>query len=345
MENFKPSDKYQTINTIDSHTAGEPFRIIVSGVPEPVGNTMLEKRKYAKIHLDHIRKVLMFEPRGHADMYGCLITEPVTNKADFGILFMHNEGFSTMCGHGIIAAATVAVETGFVKIHSAGQKIRIDTPAGLVTAVPNIVADRTESVTFENVPSFALKLDAVVDVPELGNITYDLGFGGAFYAFVNAREVGLECTPDYFGELAKKGRMIKNAIMVSKTINHTLEQALEQELGFLYGIIFVDYPNIDNIHSRHCCVFADGEVDRSPTGTGVSARLAILHKRDKIKAGENIVINSIINSSFTCSIKKLFNVKNYEAVIPKVTGSAYITGRHEFLIDPADPLNKGFILR
>ena len=336
---------YKTINTIDSHTAGEPFRIIVSGVSEPVGNTMLEKRKYAKTHLDHIRKVLMFEPRGHADMYGCLITEPVTNKADFGILFMHNEGFSTMCGHGIIAAATVAVETGFVKIYSAGQKIRIDTPAGLVTAVPNIIAERIESVTFENVPSFALTLDAVVNVPGLGNISYDLGFGGAFYAFVNAREVGLECTPDYFGELAKKGRMIKNAIMVSKTINHTLEQALEKEFGFLYGIIFVDYPNIDNIHSRHCCVFADGEVDRSPTGTGVSARLAILFKRNKIKAGEDIIINSILNSSFTCSIKKLFKVKNYEAVIPKVTGSAYITGRHEFLIDPADPLNKGFILR
>ncbi len=341
MKNFKPSDRYQIIKTIDSHTGGEPFRIIISGVPEPVGDTILEKRRYAKKHLDHIRKTLMFEPRGHADMYGCFITEPVTDNADFGILFMHNEGFSTMCGHGIIAVTTVVVETGFVKIKTAGQKIRIDTPAGLVTAVPNLSDSRVESVTFENVPSFVLELDAVVDVPEIGRVSYDLGFGGAFYAFVNAGDIGLECTPNYFGELAKKGKMIKNTIMASKTVKHPLEQ----DLGFLYGVIFVDFPDLENIHSRHCCIFAEGEVDRSPTGTGVSARLAILNKRNEIKPGENIVISSIINSNFKCGIKELTKIENYDAIIPKVTGSAYITGRHEFLIDPEDPLNNGFILR
>ncbi|MCP4672978.1 MAG: proline racemase family protein [Desulfobacula sp.] len=341
MKNFKPSDRYQVIKTIDSHTCGEPFRIILSGVPEPVGDTILEKRKHAKKHLDHIRKTLMFEPRGHADMYGCFLTEPVTDNADFGILFMHNEGFSTMCGHGIIAVTTIAVETGFVKIRTAGQKIKIDTPAGLVTAVPNMHGSRVESVTFENVPSFVLESNAVVDVPEIGKIPYDLGFGGAFYAFVNAGDAGLECTPDFFAELAKKGKMIKNAIMDSRIIKHPLEQ----DLGFLYGVIFVDYPDLDNIHSRHCCIFAEGEVDRSPTGTGVSARLAILNKNNQIKTGEDIVINSIINSSFKCCIKKLTKVGNHDAVVPKVTGSAYITGRHEFLIDPEDPLNHGFILR
>ena len=180
MKNFIPSDKYLKIKTIDSHTAGEPFRVITSGVAEPVGDTILEKRKYAKNHLDHIRKILMFEPRGHADMYGCFITKPVTKDADFGILFIHNEGFSTMCGHGIIAITTVAVETGFVKIKTPGQMIRIDTPAGLVTATPNMNNDRVESVTFENVPSFATKLNENIDVPGLGQVTYDLGFGGAF---------------------------------------------------------------------------------------------------------------------------------------------------------------------
>jgi trans-L-3-hydroxyproline dehydratase len=341
MKSFIPSNRYSKIKTIDSHTAGEPFRIITSGVPAPIGDTILEKRRYAKKHLDHFRKILMFEPRGHADMYGCFVTEPVTENADFGILFIHNEGFSTMCGHGIIAITTVAVETGFVKLLVPGQKIRIDTPAGLVTAVPNMDGDRVRSVTFENVASFAPELDAVVDVPELGKVTYDLGFGGAFYAFVNARDLGLKCTPDYFAELVKKGRMIKNAIMASKKIVHPFEK----DLSFLYGTIFVDIPDIENVHSRHCCIFAEGEVDRSPTGTGVSARLAILNERNDIQPGVDIVINSIIDSSFTCGIARQTQVGKHKAVIPKVTGSAYLTGIHEFLIDPDDPLNQGFILR
>ncbi len=341
MKNFIPSNKYLKIKTIDAHTAGEPFRIITSGVAEPVGKTILEKRKYAKKHLDHIRKILMFEPRGHADMYGCFITKPVTKTADFGILFIHNEGFSTMCGHGIIAITTVAVETGFIKIKTPGQVIRIDTPAGLVTATPKMDNDRVESVTFENVPSFAPKLNETINVPDLGKVTYDLGFGGAFYAFVAARDIGMECTPEYFPELVKKGRMIKNAIMASKKIIHPLEK----DLSFLYGTIFVDTPDLENVHSRHCCIFAEGEVDRSPTGTGVSARLAILNKKNKIEPGVDITINSIINTSFTCRIVRLTQVENQKAIIPEVTGSAYITGVHDFLIDPDDPLNQGFILR
>ena len=190
-------------------------------------------------------------------------------------------------------------------------------------------------------PSFALELDAVVDVPGIGKVTYDLGFGGAFYAFVNARDLGLCCTPEYFSELVQKGRKIKNAIMASKKIIHPFEK----DLGFLYGTIFVDDPELENIHSRHCCIFAEGEVDRSPTGTGVSARLAILHKRNEIQPGYDIVINSLINTSFTCGIAELTKMGDYDAIIPKVTGSAYITGIHEFLIDPEDPLNQGFILR
>jgi len=341
MKNFIPSDKYLKIKTIDAHTAGEPFRIITSGVDEPVGDTILEKRRYAEKHLNHIRKILMFEPRGHADMYGCFITESVTKNADFGILFIHNEGFSTMCGHGIIAITTVAVETGFVKIKTPGQMIRIDTPAGLVTATPNINNDRVESVTFENVPSFAPRLDEIIDVPGLGKVRYDLGFGGAFYAFVEARDLEMECTPEYFPELVKKGRMIKDAIMATKQIIHPIEK----DLSFLYGTIFVDTPDLENVHSRHCCIFAEGEVDRSPTGTGVSARLAILNKKNEIKPGVDISINSIINTSFTCKIARLTQVENQKAIIPEVTGSAYITGVHTFLIDPHDPLNQGFILR
>ncbi|MCP4022518.1 MAG: proline racemase family protein [Desulfobacteraceae bacterium] len=341
MDHFIPSGKYQKIATIDAHTAGEPFRIITSGVPEPKGITILEKRRDAKANLDHIRKILMFEPRGHADMYGCFITEPATPGADFGILFIHNEGFSTMCGHGIIAVTTIAVETGFIEPNPLDPEIKIDTPAGLVRARANMGPHGVESVSFKNVASFAPDIDAIVTVPDLGDVRYDLGFGGAFYAFVNAKDLNLECTPDYFPLLIEKGRKIKNAVMAQKKIIHPYEE----DLGFLYGTIFVDYPDIEGVHSRHCCVFAEGEVDRSPTGTGVSARLAILNQKNKIKKNECIQINSIINSSFTGEITDYAKAGEHSAVIPKITGSAYITGKHEFLIDPSDPLNQGFILR
>ncbi len=341
MKNFTPGDRYTRIKTIDSHTAGEPFRIITDGVPQPIGSTILEKRKFAKENLDHIRKILMFEPRGHADMYGCFVTPPVTENADFGVLFIHNEGFSTMCGHGIIALTTVAIETGFVTVSKEKPYIGIDTPAGLVIATPNMDGTRVASVTFKNVASFAPKLDETIDVPGIGTVTYDLAFGGAFYAFVNAEDVGIACTPDNFNLLVEKGRKIKNAIMAEKKIVHPFEA----DLGFLYGTIFVDTPDLENVHSRHCCIFAEGEVDRSPTGTGVSARLAILHKRNQIKPGQDIVINSIINQGFTCQVADTATAGPHAAIIPKVTGSAYITGVHEFYIDPEDPLRNGFILR
>lgn len=341
MKTFKPGNHYQKIRTIDAHTAGEPFRIIIEGTPQPKGRTILEKRAYAKQHLDPIRQALMFEPRGHADMYGCFITEPVTKTADFGILFMHNEGFSTMCGHGIIAIATVAVETGFVRLSDEKRDIRIDTPAGLVTAVPQVENGRVLSVSFKNVASFAPELDVRIDVPGIGRVTYDLGFGGAFYAFVDAGQIGLSCSPEYFPQLVDNGRRIKQAVMAEKTITHPFEA----DLGFLYGTIFTDNPGIEGVHSRHCCIFAEGEVDRSPTGTGVSARLAILHKKGQIRPGQDITINSIIDSGFSCRVHEETRFGPHDAVIPKVTGSAYITGTHEFLIDPADPLKNGFILR
>ena len=180
MIKFKAPDRFQKITTIDSHTAGEPFRIITGGVPDPVGSTILEKRRYAKQNLDHIRKMLMFEPRGHADMYGCFVTPPVTPLADFGVLFIHNEGFSTMCGHGIIALTTVAVETGFAKVSEEKPHIMIDSPAGLITAYPYIENGRVVSVTFENVASFAPELDQTIDIPGLGQVRYDLALAVRF---------------------------------------------------------------------------------------------------------------------------------------------------------------------
>jgi trans-L-3-hydroxyproline dehydratase len=339
--NWNPPSHWQKITTIDAHTEGEPFRVIVSGFPELPGETILARRRYAKEHFDHLRRALMWEPRGHADMYGCIVTPPVSPDADVGILFIHNEGYSTMCGHGIIGFVTVALETGMFPMTEPEATIRIDSPAGLVTAHARVSEGRVQSVYFHNVPSFVLELDAVVEVPGLGRVQYDLAFGGAFYAYVNAADVGLNCRPEDFRQLIETGMKIKRAVMATRAIPHPFEE----DLSFLYGTIFVGEAEDPRHHSRNVCIFADGEVDRSPTGTGVSGRLAIHHARGELALGEAITIESIIGSTFTGRVAQPAAFGPHAAVVPEVEGTAHITGRHEFLIDPADELKDGFLLR
>lgn len=338
---WTPPSGWHRIQTIDAHTEGEPFRVIVNGFPDLPGDTILARRRYAKEHFDHLRTALMWEPRGHADMYGCIVTPPVSPEAVAGILFIHNEGYSTMCGHGVIGFATVALETGMFPMIEPETVIRIDTPAGLVTAHARIKNGRVVGVYFHNVPSFVLELDAEVDVPGLGRVRYDLAFGGAFYAYVNAADVGVGCRPEDFRQLIEKGMMIKRAVMDSRRIPHPFEE----DLSFLYGTIFVGEAEKPEHHSRNVCIFAEGEVDRSPTGTGVSGRLAIHHARDELAVGESITIESIIGSSFNGRVAQTTTFASLAAIIPEVEGTAHITGRHEFLIDPADELRKGFLLR
>lgn len=340
-ETWRPPDEWLKISTIDVHAEGEPLRIVISGFPEPKGKTILDRRRYAVEKLDDLRTALMWEPRGHADMYGCVITPPETAQADFGILFMHNEGFSTMCGHGIIGAATAALETGMIKKVEPETTVKIDTPAGLVTAHARVARGRVESVRFHNVPSFVLALDENVNLPGLGNMTYDLAFGGAFYAYVRAEDLNLKCTPSEYCLLIEKGMSIKRAIMASRPVVHPSKK----DLSFLYGTIFTAASASQGVFSRNVCIFAEGEVDRSPTGTGVSGYLAVLYRRGKIKVNEPVIIESIIGSRFTGRIVEATSFGPHPAVIPEVEGSAYITGRHEFLIDPLDPLRSGFILR
>ena len=274
-------------------------------------------------------------------MYGGLLTPPVTPEAALGVLFLHNEGFSTMCGHGIIALATVALEIGLFPSAAPETTIRIDTPAGLVTAYATMEEGHVGRVRFENVPSFVVALDERVEVPGLGPVRYDLAFGGAFYAFVRAEEVGVTCEPDRFRALIETGMRIKRAVMARRPIPHPFEE----DLSFLYGTIFVGPPVDSGAHSRNVCVFAEGEVDRSPTGTGVSARLAIHHARGEIRTGERITIESILGTTFTGRVVRTTTFGPHAAVVPEVEGSAYLTGRHEFLLDPRDPLKDGFILR
>ena len=341
MLDWKPPEGWLRITSIDAHTAGEPFRVITSGFPELEGDTILARRRYAGEHLDHLRTALMLEPRGHADMYGCIVTPAVTPEADIGILFMHNEGYSTMCGHGIIGITKVALETGLLPMTEPETTIRIDAPAGMITAHARVEQGQVTEVRFQNVPSFVLALDERVEVPGLGTVRYDLAFGGAFYAFVQAEDAGVRCIPEEFRKLIEKGLAIKREVMDARAIPHPFEE----DLSFLYGTIFVGPPLGTGAHSRNVCIFADGEVDRCPTGTGVSARLAIHYARGEIGIDEPMVVESIIGSRFTGRIVEATSFGPHQAVIPEVTGTAHITGRHEFLIDPNDPLRDGFMLR
>ena len=334
-------DDWLEIETIDAHAAGEPLRIILSGLPEIKGATILEKRRYMKENLDHYRTALMFEPRGHADMYGCIITPPVTSEADFGVIFMHNEGYSTMCGHGIIAVTTVVLETGMFEMVEPVTQIKIDSPAGLITSYAKIKNGKVESVYFHNIPSFAFLQDQIVDAPPLGKVKFDVAFGGAFYAFVKADQLGLTMHESEFRELIEKGMMIKRAVMQNFAIKHPFED----ELSFLYGTIFYGTPLSDSSDSRNVCIFAEGEVDRSPTGTGVSARAALHYAKKELAFNTPMVVESIIGTKFSAKVIKETKFGEYDAVIPEVEGNAFITGKNIFYINPDDPLRKGFILR
>ncbi|KAF0152255.1 MAG: proline racemase [Ignavibacteria bacterium] len=335
-----PED-WMEIETIDAHTGGEPLRIILSGLPEIKGKTILEKRRYMKENLDHYRTALMFEPRGHADMYGCVITPPVTDDSDFGVIFMHNEGYSTMCGHGIIAITKVVLETGMFEMIEPVTQIKIDSPAGLITSHARIKNGKVESVYLHNVPSFLYKKDLTFDVPSIGKINFDIAYGGAFYAFVKAEQLGLTMRESEFREMIEKGMMIKRAVMQNFEIKHPFNE----ELSFLYGTIFYGNPLSKDAASRNVCVFAEGEVDRSPTGTGVSARAALHFAKGELEFNKPLIIESIIGSKFSTKVIEKTSFGIYDAVIPEVEGTAHITGMSTFYIDPKDDLKNGFILR
>ena len=340
MKNWRPPAHWMKITTVDVHTEGEPLRIITGGLPDLPGKTILARRHHVRERLDHLRMTLMWEPRGHREMYGCIITPPVSPGADIGVLFMQNEGYSTMCGHGIIGLTTAVLETGMMPMEEPETTLRIDTPAGLITAYARVSDRRVKSVRFYNVPSFVVALDESVDVPGLGKVRYDLAFGGAFYAYVEAKQVGLTCSQEEVHSLVEKGMAIKRAVMDSRPLAHPFEK----DLNFLYGTIFIAPSKTAETDSCNVCIFADGQVDRSPTGTGVSGRLAIHHARGEIGINQPMIIESIIGSRFTGRIIKVTTFGPYDAVVAEVEGRAHITGRHEFLLDPDDPLMHGFIL-
>jgi trans-L-3-hydroxyproline dehydratase len=330
-----------TITTIDMHTGGEPLRIITGGLPEIPGRTVLERRRYFRDHLDHLRTGLMWEPRGHADMYGVVLTPPDTPDGDFGAFFLHNEGYSTMCGHAILALARFAMERGMLNGYDGRRDILIDVPAGRIRARAEYKDGRYLRSSFRNVPSFVFLRDGILEMESLGSIKFDIAYGGAFYAFVEASVFDLDITPSNSGKFIELGRRIKKAVSEMVPVRHPFEP----DLGFLYGTIFTGPAKDQAHHSRNICIFADGEVDRSATGSGVSARAALHFARGELVMGEKITIESILGTTMEVEIVDTSTVGPYQAVIPMVSGNANFTGQSEFWFEEEDPLKDGFLLR
>jgi trans-L-3-hydroxyproline dehydratase len=329
-----------TIRTIDAHAAGEPLRLVVDGLPLPEGRTMLDKRAWAEKRLDHFRRAIMLEPRGHADMYGALLTEPVTADGHAGVLFMHNEGWSTMCGHGIVAVTTMALERGLVGPDL--DEIRYDTPAGRVVARATRGegrhAHRVGSVSFVNVPSFVYEAGLPVNVAGR-TLRVDVAFGGAFYAIVDAEAAGLPVLPARLADLRALGMSIAREVERLRHVVHPEDAGLSG----IYGTIFTGPPQGEG-HLRNVTVFADAEVDRSPCGTGTAAVMAVLAEMGVLMDDVPFVHESIVGTTFTGRVVRRTMVGECEAIVPSIEGSAWITGEHVFLIDGDDPLKAGFRL-
>jgi trans-L-3-hydroxyproline dehydratase len=335
LTDWRPPEHWTRIHTIDMHTGGEPLRVIVAGLPPIEGRTVLEKRRYFRAHYDHLRTGLMWEPRGHADMYGAVMS--ASTDADFDVFFLHNEGYSTMCGHAIIALTKLVVETQLVDRH----EITFNVPAGKIHARASVSDGKVTEASFRNVSSFLYLRDQRVEVEGIGSVAFDVAYGGAFYAFVNAETVGLILTSEHVDRVIDYGRRIKRAVMNHFPIDHPFEE----ELSFLYGTIFTAPAINSSHHSRNACIFAEGELDRSATGSGVSARAALHFAKGELGLHERVTIESILGSTMSVEVVEVTRFGPYDAVIPEVSGTASITGRNEFYFDPDDPFQQGFILR
>jgi proline racemase len=353
-----------SIDAIDLHCAGEPLRLIRSGFPDVPDAPVLERRQWVLDNADHIRRAIIHEPRGHRDMYGAVLLPPHREDADICVLFLHNEGYSTMCGHGIIAITTGLIEEGLYPQTDPLTTIRYETPAGLVTAVATTVARESEGgafdvqgVRFTNVPAYvaaqslAVRPDGVAmagDAAAYGSLNVDLGFGGAYYGIVDAADLGLRVVPDQAEALRRAGAAITDVLRR----DHTPAHPTDPDLSFVYGTIIVDRSprtspdgKATGAHMRNATIFADAELDRSPCGSGTSAILAQLHARGRLKVGQEIVNAGITGEHFLGRIEEETLLRPYRAVTTSVHGTAFITGYSTFVVDPRDPLGDGFVLR
>jgi trans-L-3-hydroxyproline dehydratase len=332
----------ETLTVTDMHTGGEPVRIVTGGYPPLPKGTILEKRAFVRAHLDHLRRILMFEPRGHADMYGALLVDPDLPGADLAVLFMHNEGYSTMCGHAVIALGRYAIDEGLVKAVEPITPVNIECPCGLVEALVEVKDGKAGAVSFLSVPSFLLERDRTVEVAGHGAIPFDIAYGGAFYALADCACFGLAFGRDPARAFVDAATALTEAVKASHAIVHPEYD----DLGYLYGSILTDGGNGGGgVATRNVCVFADAQVDRSPTGSGVTARLAAMHARGEVDVGEARMFESIVGSRFQGSVETVTTLGGRAAVQVRVAGRAHYSGRAAFMVEADDPLGGGFLLR
>ncbi|MCC6315960.1 MAG: proline racemase family protein [Thermomicrobiales bacterium] len=330
----------RVVSTIDAHAAGEPLRLFTAGAPPLRGATMLDRRREMQERYDHLRRALLFEPRGHADMYGAILTPPTTPEADYGVLFLTNEGYSTMCGHGIIALSTILIETGAFPATEPETTIGFDTPAGLVWARVSVANGRAVAVAFRNVPAFVYAEDIPIET-SVGPLRVAVVFGGAFYVLVEAADLGVLVVPERAGDLTRLGMEVKRAVERAIEVVHPLEP----ELHGIYGTIISAPPQTPDVDGRNITIYAEGAVDRSPCGTGTSAKIAWLHASGRLELGQPYVHASAIGTTFTGTAITPTAVGPFPAVETEITGRGFITGFHQFVIDPEDPVGDGFLVR
>ncbi len=335
----------QRFETIDLHTGGEPLRVITAGCPECQTMSVLQYRDHHQAHFDHLRKLLMWEPRGHADMYGCVIIPPNDEKADLGVVFMHNAGYSTMCGHAIIAITKLAALLGWKEPNQDGKiELNIDAPCGRISSVVDLSSQSKFPVSFAGVPSFVVGTNLELALKSDRVINFDLSYGGAFYAYVDADQIDLSLDQDNTPEIIRLGREIKQAVITRYP--NLVKHPFEPKLSFLYGTIFTsEKQNSPSADSKNVCVFAAGELDRSPTGSGASGRMALLHHQQRLAPDQPFVIESILGSQFRALYHETLSFGDHQAVIPHVAGNAFVTGQHSFYLDPNDEFPAGFFLR
>ncbi|MEU3456556.1 proline racemase family protein [Micromonospora sp. NPDC006766] len=332
----------RVFHAIDSHTEGMPTRVITGGVGVIPGSSMAERRQHFLDHLDHIRTLLMYEPRGHSAMSGAILQPPTRPDADWGVLYIEVSGCLPMCGHGTIGVATVLVETGMVPVTEPVTRIRLDTPAGLVVAEVAVRDGRAESVTLRNVAAYVHELDATVEVPGLGTLTLDVAFGGNFYAIIGLDQLGIAFTP---ADARLRQRMLDAGLAIMDAVTEQLNP-VHPENPSIVGChhAYLAAPGSDARHSRHAMAIHPGWFDRSPCGTGTSARMAQLHARGELPLNTDFVNESIIGSRFVGRLLEPTTVADRPAVVPAVTGRAWITGTAQYFRDPTDPFPAGFLL-
>lgn len=328
-----------SFKTIDSHTMGEATRIIYDGFPALPGNSMMEKKKYVEKNFDHYRTALMLEPRGHRDMFGALLTEPVHKQADVGVIFMDSGGYLNMCGHGSIGTATVAVETGMVKVQEPYTHVVLDAPSGLIRTKVHVVNQKAVEVSILNVPSFLYKRDQVIELQGYGKIVFDISFGGSFFALIDAQSIGLELCMDKIEKITDLGMKIKAKINKEIKVEHPYLDINTVDLVEFYAK--TDSPHAD---MKNCVIFGASQADRSPCGTGTSAKIATLYAKGELKLGEEFVYESITGSIFKGKALEEVSMNGFKAIVPQITGSAYITGKNEWILSEDDPLEHGFLL-